>query len=139
MLDNYFEIKSIDPIYWGKHGWIFLNSIALTYDSSRKEYYKKFIEQLPYVLPCKSCGENLKNNMCNLDYALNSKENFLNWLISIRNEIYDEIGIPEYKKTVKSTFDEIFYSKNNYTYIWVSVSIIILVVMILLLKNNINY
>jgi hypothetical protein len=135
MLDNYFEIKSIDPIYWGKHGWIFLNSIALTYDSSRKEHYKKFIEQLPYVLPCKSCGVNLKNNMCNLDHALNSKENFLNWLISIRNEIYDEIGIPEYKKTVKSSFDEIFYSKNNYTYIWLSVSLIILIIMILLLKK----
>ena len=135
MLDNYFEIKSIDPIYWGKHGWIFLNSIALTYNPLYKEQYKTFIEQLPYVLPCKSCGENLKNNMCNLDYALNSKENFINWLINIRNEIYDDIGIPQNKKNIKSTFDEIFFIHSNNIYLWISLSIIILIVLIILLQS----
>ena len=100
MLDKYFEIKSIDPIYWGKHGWIFLNSIALTYNPNNKEHYKNFILQLPYILPCKSCGENLKNNLCSLDYALNSKENFLNWLISIRNEINDSNNLSINNKTV---------------------------------------
>ena len=135
MLDNYFEIKSIDPIYWGKHGWIFLNSIALTYNPLYKEQYKTFIEQLPSVLPCKSCGENLKNNMCNLDYALNSKENFINWLINIRNEIYDDIGIPQNKKNIKSTFDEIFFIHSNNIYLWISLSIIILIVLIILLQS----
>jgi hypothetical protein len=135
MLDNYFEIKSIDPIYWGKNGWIFLNSIALTYNPLYKEHYKNFILQLPYILPCKSCGENLKKNMCSLDYALNSKENFVNWLINIRNEIYDEIGIPENKKTIKNTFDEIFYLPSNNIYLFLSLSIFILIILIILFKN----
>jgi hypothetical protein len=134
MLDNYFEIKSIDPTYWGKHGWIFLNSIALTYNPIYRENYKNFIEQLPYVLPCKSCGEKLKNNMYNLDNALNSKENFLNWLINIRNEIYDDIGIPENKKNVKSTFDEIFFIHSNNIYVWISLSIVLLILLIALLQ-----
>jgi hypothetical protein len=117
MLDNYFEIKSIDPRYWGKHGWVFLNSIALTYNPIFKDNYKKFIEQLPYVLPCESCGVKLKSNMYNLDDALNSKENLLDWLINVRNEIYDDIGIPNNKKNIKSTVDEIFYKHSNNNYI----------------------
>ena len=63
MIDKYLEINSIDPIFWGKSGWIFLNSIALTYKPENKENYKLFIEQLPYILPCKTCGENLKKNL----------------------------------------------------------------------------
>jgi hypothetical protein len=135
MIDNYFDIKSIDPIYWGKHGWIFLNSIALTYNPIYKEKYKIFIEQLPYVIPCKSCGEKLKNNMSSLDNALNSKENFLMWLINIRNEIYDEIGIPQNKKNIKSSVDEIFILDKNNIYLWISLSIIILFILIILFKH----
>jgi hypothetical protein len=137
MLDSYFEITSIDPIYWGKHGWIFLNSIALTYNPLYKENYKKFIEQLPYVLPCESCGVKLKSNMYNLDDALNSKENFLDWLINIRNEIYDDIGIPEYKKNVKSTVDEIFYQNNNYIYYCIIfLIVVILILLVVVFKKN---
>ena len=135
MIDNYFDIKSIDPIYWGKHGWIFLNSIALTYNPIYKEKYKNFIEQLPYVIPCKSCGEKLKNNMSSLDNALNSKENFLTWLINIRNEIYDEIGIPQNKKNIKSSVDEIFILDKNNIYLWICLSLILLFILIILFKH----
>ena len=43
MIDKFFEIKSINPEYWGKSGWIFLNSIALTYKPEYKEKYKLFM------------------------------------------------------------------------------------------------
>ena len=33
----YKSVDSIKPIYWGKCGWIFLNSIALTYKKELKE------------------------------------------------------------------------------------------------------
>jgi hypothetical protein len=135
MIDNYFDINSIDPIYWGKHGWIFLNSIALTYNPAYKENYKNFIEQLPYIIPCKSCGEKLRSNMSTLDNALNSKENLLNWLINIRNEIYDEIGIPQNKKNVKSSVDEIFLINSNNNYLWLCSSMIILIILIILFNN----
>lgn len=132
MIDNYFDINSIDPIYWGKHGWIFLNSIALTYNPAFKENYKNFMEQLPYIIPCKSCGEKLRRNMSTLDNALNSKENLLNWLINIRNEIYDDIGIPQNKKNIKSSVDEIFLINTNNNYLLLCSSMIILVILIIL-------
>lgn len=90
MLDKYLEITSIDPKYWGKSGWIFLNSIALTYKPEHKEKYKQLILQLPYILPCNTCGENLKKEIHNIDDALENKHKFLHWLLNIRNEIQRE-------------------------------------------------
>ena len=46
MIDKFLNINSIDPNYWGKSGWIFLNSIALTYKPEYKESYKEFILKL---------------------------------------------------------------------------------------------
>jgi len=114
MIDNYLNINSIDPIYWGKSGWIFLNSIALTYKPEQKDKYKTFILQLPYILPCRTCGNNLTKNLNTLDDALESKEKLLKWLIEIRNQIYEENLVP-IKKNMKETFDEIFYRGIDYS------------------------
>lgn len=136
MIDKFLDIKSIDPKYWGKSGWIFLNSIALTYKPELKESYKNFILQLPNVLPCKTCGENLKKNMCTLDNALINKENLLKWLINVRNGIYSDNGEKYKSKNIKSTIDEIFYLNSNSSqlYLWVIVSILLVLILIYLLS-----
>jgi hypothetical protein len=140
MIDKYLDIKSIDPKYWGKNGWIFINSVALTYKPEFKESYKLFVLQLPTILPCKSCGENLKKNIHTLDSALDSKESFLNWLINLRNDIYRDNNMLWKQKNIKETFDEIFYteSENKNLYWWVFFSIVILIVLLYLLKNQIK-
>ena len=136
MIDKFFDIKSIDPEYWGKSGWIFLNSIALTYKPEKKENYREFILQLPIILPCKTCGENLRKNLSTLDDALISKESFINWLIKVRNSIYTDNNTLSKQKNIKETFDEIFYSHNNNInmYWWVFCSLLILLMLIYLLK-----
>ena len=137
MIDKFLEIKSIDPEYWGKSGWIFLNSIALTYEPIHKENYRQFILQLPYILPCKTCGENLKKNIPSLDNALVSKENFILWLINVRNGIYDDNHQNWKQKNFKETFDEIFYTQETKVnmYWWMFFSILVLIMLIYLLKN----
>jgi hypothetical protein len=136
MIDNFLNIKSIDPIYWGKSGWIFINSIALTYKPEFKESYKQFILQLPDLLPCKTCGENLTKNISTLDAALESKEKLINWLINVRNGVYRDNGTPWKQKNIKETFDEIFYSysDNVNMYWWVFFSVLILLMLFYLLK-----
>ena len=143
MIDKFFEIKSINPEYWGKSGWIFLNSIALTYKPEYKENYREFFLQMPYILPCKTCGENFKKNINNLDEVLNSKESLLNWLINIRNNIYKDNNTEWKQKSIKSTFDEIFYSheENINSYWWIFSSLLVLFMLLYLLviekkKNN---
>lgn len=136
MIDNFLKINSIDPEYWGKSGWIFLNSIALTYKQEYKEKYRQFILQLPWILPCKSCGYNLTKNINTLDDALESKETFIKWLINVRNEVYTDINMPWKQKNIQETFNEIFYtySSNISTYWWVFFSVLILIMLIYLLK-----
>jgi hypothetical protein len=135
MIDNYLNIQSIDPQYWGRSGWIFLNSIALTYKPEFKENYRLFIEQLPYILPCKTCGSNLIKNLPELDEALISKENLLNWLLKIRNEIYDENQRSKDKKTLNQNFDEIFFKRcDNTMYMYLSILILVLIFLFVLYK-----
>ena len=110
-MEEYNNIITIDPKYWGKCGWIFLNSIGLTYDEKLKDKYKQFIQSLPYVLPCKKCGSHLKNNIDNIDDILKNKETFLNWLLYIRNNICKEQQ--KEVKTMKNNLKEIFFDNFN--------------------------
>ena len=135
MIDNFSKINSIDPEYWGKSGWIFLNSIALTYKQEYKEKYRQFILQLPWILPCKSCGHNLNKHINTLDDALESKEAFIKWLINIRNDVYTDINMPWKHKNIQETFNEIFYRHptNINSYWWIFFSVIVLIILIYLL------
>lgn len=137
MIDKFLEIKSIDPEYWGKSGWIFLNSIALTYEPKYKEHYYVFISQLPFILPCKTCGDNLKKNLPTLTDALETKEKFINWLIDVRNGIYIDNHLEWKQKNIKETIGEIFYSYKTKVniYWWLFFSILVLIMLIYILKN----
>ena len=134
MLDKYLKINSIDPYYWGKSGWIFLNSIALTYKPEYKENYKQFILQLPNILPCEKCGNNLKKSINSIDEALESKENFLNWLIELRNNIYDEENRIKDKKNLKKTINEIYNREYNPNSIYIYIIILIVILVFLIYK-----
>ena len=103
MIDKFLEIKTIDPNFWGGAGWIFLNSIALTYKPEYKNNYKQFILQLPWILPCDTCGSNLQKNINTIDNALESKENLLRWLLKIRNDIYIDNKTPWKQKNINET------------------------------------
>lgn len=140
MIDKFLDIKSIDPEYWGKSGWIFINSVALTYKPEQKEAYKQFILQLPIILPCKTCGENLRKNLSTLDDALLSKESLINWFISVRNSIYKDNNTPWKQKNIKETFDEIFYSHNNNVnmYWWIFFSVLVLIMLLYLFRVESN-
>ena len=113
-MDEYKDITTIDPKYWGKCGWIFLNSIALTYDDTFKEKYKQFILTLPYILPCKKCGSHLKNSINeieNIDKILKNKETFISWLLEVRNNICKD----QNKEiiTINDELNEIFNKQEN--------------------------
>lgn len=140
MIDKFLEIKSIDPEYWGKSGWIFLNSIALTYEPVNKEHYRQFILQLPFILPCKTCGENLRKNVSSLDKALESKESLIAWFIMVRNGIYVDNHVEWKHKNFENTFDEIFYTHSTKVnmYWWIFFFVLVLIMLIYLLKTEIN-
>lgn len=60
---------------WGPILWQFLHIMSFNYpinptDKNKKEY-KKFIESLQNILPCKKCRDNLKKNL--KDFPLTTK------------------------------------------------------------------
>ena len=132
------EIDSLNPTIWGKSGWVFLNSVALTYRPEHKEKYKLFIQQLPYILPCIKCGQNLINNLDTLDKALESKESFMKWLLMIRNSIYKEQNRPT--KTLDDNLREIFHKQpeknNRYDNFIIFVLILLILIVSYFIYNN---
>ena len=51
---------------WGPSMWHYLHSMSFNYpvepSKENKHYYKEFVKNLQYTLPCKYCRINLKNN-----------------------------------------------------------------------------
>lgn len=82
--------NNIDPSKWGSPAWKFLHYVTLGCPSDAEEYnlekYKDFFKSLQYVLPCKTCRENYKNDLH--DYPLDmitSKESLITWLIQMHS------------------------------------------------------
>jgi hypothetical protein len=124
----YKSVDSIKPIYWGKCGWKFLNSIALTYKPEYKDNYKLFFLQLQYILPCEECGLDIKNSMHLLDDALKSKESLLLWLMNIRNNIYIKQNRPI--KTLTDNLNEIYKLDNTNTLVQIILYVCILLIIV---------
>jgi hypothetical protein len=106
----------MEPQIWGKHAWIFLHSITMTYpenpSNEDKKTYKNFFQSLDKILPCIICRVNYKKHINNvpIDNFLHSRRSLVEWLINIHNQTntmlnkptieYDEV-IDNFKKLYK--------------------------------------
>lgn len=136
-LNNIENITSLNPLYWGKSGWIFLFSIALTYDINKREIYEKFFVSLKDVLPCYGCRVNYNKKLIDMNKnVFNSKENLLNWLLNIRNSIAKDNGVR--LMTLEDVLTEINFrdNKNNYLLYYVLIIIIIIIIVIIKIYKN---
>tara|TARA_Y100000768_G_scaffold220618_1_gene166317 strand:+ start:3911 stop:4498 length:588 start_codon:yes stop_codon:yes gene_type:complete len=63
---DYYSGDGMLTTIWGPSMWHYLHTMSFNYPvkptKQDKKYYKSFMESLQYVLPCKHCRENLKNN-----------------------------------------------------------------------------
>lgn len=88
------------PSYWGPPAWILLHAITLDYPLEPteldKEHYKTFFLLLQYVLPCQDCSNHfVKNLLINpLSKALESRNNFVIWLIKMHNIVNEQTNKP---------------------------------------------
>ena len=124
----------MEPNIWGPGAWLFLHSITLQYPDNPteidKENYKNFFESLQEVLPCPSCSEHYKNNLNKFPIRVESKDELIEWLIDIHNEV----NVVNNKEVL--TYDQV---KNNYKKIYNNTSnfnraaIIIIISLIIIL------
>lgn len=90
-----------DPTVWGPPTWFFLHSMTLALPSSVPEEQQKAVRELMYnmqkVLPCATCGDNLKEHMQNhpIEPHLSSRDSLVQWMIDIHNMVNANCGKPE--------------------------------------------
>ena len=103
----------MEPNIWGPGAWLFLHSITFQYPDNPteldKENYKTFFESLQEVLPCPSCSEHYRNNLNKFPIRVESKDELIEWLIDIHNEV----NVINNKEVL--TYDQV---KNNYKKIY---------------------
>lgn len=82
-------MSNIDPAEWGPKYWYVMNSVAETYDINKKEPAINFFKSLAFLLPCESCKKHYSELLIKfpIENVLNSKEELINWVKKIRNEI----------------------------------------------------
>ncbi len=91
------DFKSADGMLtsvWGPSLWHFLHTMSFNYPvkptNKDKKNYKKFVESLLFVLPCKYCRINFKKNLkqCPLtNKSLMSRANFSRWMFNMHELI----------------------------------------------------
>ena len=84
---------------WGPSLWHYLHIISFNYPveptKENKKYYRQFINNLKYTLPCKYCRDNLKNNLKDIPLtanALKNRDNFSVWMYELHEHINKMLG-----------------------------------------------
>ena len=101
----------MEPNIWGPAGWTFLHSITFQYpedptDIDKRKYYT-FFNSLKNVLPCPTCREHYETNFEKFQIRLNNRQELIEWLIDIHNEVNRSSGKKEY------SYDEVYHIYNN--------------------------
>lgn len=83
----------MDTKFWGPPGWKLLHTLTLTYEPSNATAMGKFLETLPYVLPCKFCRASLTDYYRELPYelALKSRNALTKWLWRIHSLVNEKL------------------------------------------------
>ena len=106
------EYKSGDGMLttiWGPGLWHYLHTMSFNYPTNptkdNKKYYREFILNLAYVLPCKHCRINLIKNFKKLPLLkkhMETRETFSRYIYLLHEHINDMLG-----KKSNLTFAEI--------------------------------
>ena len=90
----------LDPNLFGKYIWGAMHFTALgapkIFDASNSSAYRIFYGQIPYVIPCASCGEHLKEVYASnpIENALTSAEELFKWTVDVHNNVNKRLGKP---------------------------------------------
>jgi len=107
---------NINNNIWGPSAWLFLHTITFNYPddptNQDKNNYYSFFSNLKHVLPCEKCKKHYAENFnkYDLEQNLNSKDDLVEWLIDIHNEVNKSNN-----KKIWS-YDEVYNEYNNNIY-----------------------
>lgn len=101
----------MEPNVWGPAGWTFLHSVTFKYPENpsdlEKQKYYNFFNSLKNVLPCPTCQEHYRDNFEKIPIRLENREELIEWLIDLHNEVNRMNGKRVY------TYDEVYEIYND--------------------------
>jgi len=113
-----------NPTVWGPPTWFFLHSMTLALPDDvpvqKQESVKSLMYALQNVLPCPTCGINLKKHMAELPIEphLKSRDALVKWMVDIHNMVNRDVGHKEYTvDEAKSEFDKAFAKDSSQKYL----------------------
>lgn len=102
---------------WGPILWTFLHIMSFNYPvnptEADKVHYKGFVDHLQYILPCKTCRENLPKNMKRAGYddeCFQNRETLSRFFWRLHNEVSRAINKDPKKtstKIIENSYEEI--------------------------------
>jgi len=124
---------------WGPSAWTFLHTITYNYPENPteedKRNYLNFFDSLKNVLPCKKCQAHYKENMnkYDLNNSLNSRQDIVEWLIDIHNEVNRDTGkkILSYSEAYNKYYNLHNVNMINRIIIFVILSIVLILIFFL--------
>lgn len=108
----------MDTRFWGPSGWKFLHLTTFFYEPSENKYkMSKFLETIPFILPCKFCRASLTEYYDNRPFkpALKSAPRLIKWMYDIHNDVNDKLR----KQHLNPNDDPTFDSVKRYYEIWI--------------------
>ena len=101
---------------WGPSGWLFMHSISFQYPEypteEDKNNYKVFFESLKNTIPCPKCREHYSENLKQKPIQLNSRDELIQWVIDIHNEVNEKNSKKIYSR---QEVEKLYLSKYNYS------------------------
>ncbi len=86
----------MDSNKWGTNLWFFLHSVSMNYPPNPTEqdklHMRNFIYSISYILPCSECRENFRTHLITIPIRLESKKDFVYWVIDIHNQVNIQLG-----------------------------------------------
>lgn len=89
------------PAVWGPPTWFFLHSMALARPKKISEQQQRHIQQflaedLSWLLPCPSCGENLRRRLPSMpsakDVVHQGRDALVHWLVALHNSVNKDLN-----------------------------------------------
>lgn len=104
----------LTPDGWGPYFWATIHLAALgaptILDSTQVSGYRSFYSAIPWVIPCQSCAEHLKENLKKLpltDEVLKGADTLFAWTVKLHNQVNQMLG----KSVVTVEQAKIFWMK----------------------------
>ena len=91
----------LTPTHWGPYFWGTIHIACMgapdVFDEFDKQAYANFINTLPFVLPCGSCGKHFYETLQvePVEPSLTTKYSLFEWSVKVHNIVNRRLGKPE--------------------------------------------